>query len=188
VAEPPVRHWHFTAQDLLRMVETGIIHEHARIDLPDGELFEMPDIGDWRLSSVDVLNAIFTVALNGRAIVRVEGSLHLSPDSEPQPDLLVLRYRADFYRNGGAGPSDVLLAIEVTDTSTAYDRERKLPLYGRRHPRGLAGGARDLPLRFEVYRQPDRDAYRSLTCIERDGAVSPAAFPDLTNRVQDVIG
>ena len=130
VAAAP-KHWKLTAEQYQRMGEAGILHEDDRVELLEGELYEVAPIGDWHNASVDALNAAFKVEAGPRAIVRVQGSFRLSPRSEPEPDILVLRYRPDYYRSALPGPEDVLLLVEVADTTLAYDRDFKLPLYAR---------------------------------------------------------
>jgi Uma2 family endonuclease len=172
------RHWKLTADQYQRMGEAGILSEDDRVELLEGELYEMPPIGDWHNGEVDQFNSRLSRGLGEQAIVRVQGSFRLSTGAEPQPDVLVLRYREDFYRHAPAGPEDVLLLVEVADSSLAYDRDFKLPLYARA---GIPevwilnrGGER-----LEVYREPRGSEYRSATMVGRDGSIAPLAFPDL---------
>ena len=184
---PTPRHWKLTADQYQRMGETSILHEDDRVELLEGELYEMSPIGDWHNSCVDRFTWRLGADLGGRAILRIQGSFRLSPSSEPQPDILVLRFRPDFYLNAPPGPQDVLLLIEVADASLAYDRDFKLPLYARA---GIPEVwiANRLAERFEVYRDPKDGAYRSMTFVERGGSVSPVAFPDLTIQVKEILG
>lgn len=186
VAAAPQR-WKLTAEQYQRMGEAGILHEDDRVELLEGELYEMAPIGDWHNASVDALNAAFKVEAGQRAIVRVQGSFRLSPHSEPEPDILVLRYRPDYYRSALPGPEDVLLVVEVADTTLAYDRDFKLPLYARAGIPEVWIVNRDAA-RIEVYREPQGDGYRSVAMVERGGTVAPLAFPDLALRVQDILG
>jgi len=187
-AAPPPRHWKLTAEQYQRMGETGILHEDDHVELLEGELYAMSPIGSWHNSRVDAIAAAFAgEALSRRAIVRVQGSFRLSPDAEPEPDILVLRFRSDFYETALPGPEDVLLLIEVAETSLAYDRDFKLPLYA-------AAGIPDAwllnhdAMRLEIYREPHNGAYRSVTFVERSGSVTPLAFPDLTIQMSDILG
>lgn len=181
------RHWKLTADQYQRMGETGILHEDDHVELLEGELFEMSPIGKWHNSSVNRFNWWLSDGLDRRAIVQVQGSFRLSPNAEPEPDILVLRFRPDFYENAMPGPEDVLLLIEVADTSLAYDRDVKLPLYAR-------AGIPDFwllnhdAMRLEVYREPRDGMYHSVTFVERGGSVTPLAFPDLTILVSDILG
>ncbi|MGH3471764.1 MAG: Uma2 family endonuclease [Nocardioidaceae bacterium] len=111
-----------------RMVETGLLSEDDRVELLGGEIVEMSPIGASHARCVNRLTALLVPPADRRAIVQIQGPLRLSDVSEPQPDIALLRWRADFYRELPR-PADVLLLIEVADTSLATDRAVKLPLY-----------------------------------------------------------
>jgi Uma2 family endonuclease len=118
-----------TRDEYYRMAETGILAPDARVELVEGEIIDMAPIGSPHAARVSRLAKIFTLALAERAIVNVQNPLVLNEYSEPEPDITVLRYREDFYAGGHPRPEDVLLVIEVADTSLQYDRDVKLPLY-----------------------------------------------------------
>jgi len=126
----PRRH-RITVEEYHRMAEVGLLAPDARVELIEGEIIDMAPIGNRHMSTVDRLTRQFVLAAGEDAIVRVGGSVRLGRMSEPQPDLLILRPRADFYGNHSATGSDVLLVIEVSDTSLRYDREVKVPLFAR---------------------------------------------------------
>ena len=186
-AAPPPRHWKLTAEQYQRMGETGILNEDDHVELLEGELYAMSPIGSWHNSRVNRFNRQLTAGVGDRAIVQVQGSFRLSSNAEPEPDILVLRFRSDFYETALPGPEDVLLLIEVAETSLAYDRDFKLPLYA-------AAGIPDAwllnhdAMRLEIYREPHNGAYRSVTFVERGGSVAPLAFPDLTIQMVDILG
>jgi Uma2 family endonuclease len=177
----------FTADDYHQMARTGILREDDRVELVNGEIMDMTPIGSEHNASVDVLNHRLTLALGGRAIVRVQGSLRLSPDSEAQPDIAVLRFRADFYRDVVAGPADTILVIEVADTSLAYDRGLKIPLYARF---GISEvWIVDLVGRqVEIFRTSTPDGYREVQRCGYGSSVWPTAFPDIRLSVDEIVG
>src|SRR5438034_1622223 len=121
----------FTVDDYHRMTDAGILLEDDRVELIEGELIEMAAIGNRHNAAVDRLTELFVERLQRRAIVRVQGSVRLNDRNEPQPDLVILRRRPDFYENAPAGPGDALLVIEVADSSLDFDLEIKAPLYAR---------------------------------------------------------
>ena len=121
----------FTAEEYHRMVTAGILAEDDRVELIEGEIVRMSPIGSPHAACVDRLNALFTRRLARRATVRVQSPIALDGRSEPQPDVTVLRPREDYYAPQHPGPADILLVIEVVDTSGEYDRGTKLPLYAR---------------------------------------------------------
>jgi Uma2 family endonuclease len=111
------------------MGEVGILRKDDRVELIDGQVRRMSSISALHSSLVSRLNHILTRQLRERAIVTVQSPVILSDYSEPQPDLLVLKPRDDFYTRGHPRPQDVLLLIEVADTTLEYDRDEKIPRY-----------------------------------------------------------
>jgi hypothetical protein len=131
-----------SAQDLLqrhrlsvdeyhRMARAGILPEDSRVELINGEIIDMAPIGSRHAGTVLQLTNLLNQALRGTAMVWVQNPIHLDPHTEPQPDLALLRPRDDFYKTAHPRAADVLLVIEVADTSLHYDREIKIPLYAR---------------------------------------------------------
>lgn len=114
-----------------QMGEAGILPPDARVELIDGEIIDMPPIGKFHASVVDRLASKLFACVDGRAIVRVQGPLHLSENSEPEPDFSLLKPRDDFYRDAPPTAAEVLLVIEVSDATQRYDRRVKVPLYAR---------------------------------------------------------
>lgn len=126
----PRRH-RVTVHDYHRMAEVGVLAPDARVELIEGEIIDMAPIGQDHQSIVDQLNRMLVRAVGDDAIIRVQGSVRLGEWSEPQPDVVVLRPRPDFYRARLATGADSLLVIEVSDTTLLYDRDKKVPLYAR---------------------------------------------------------
>src|SRR5438552_19190703 len=117
-----LRHHKFTADQYLNMAEAGVLRHDDRVELIEGEIVDMAPIGNRHNSVVDCLAELFHDRLEHAANVRVQGSIRLNEKNQPQPDLVLLRRRADFYASGSAMPGDTLLVIEVADTTLAYDR------------------------------------------------------------------
>ena len=120
-----------TVHDYHRMAEVGLLAPDARVELIEGEIIDMAPIGNDHQSVVDRLTRTLVRAVGDSAIVRVQGSIRLSQWSEPEPDLVLLAPRPDFYRGEFASGADTLLVIEVSDTTLRYDRDVKVPLYAR---------------------------------------------------------
>ncbi len=123
--------YRFTVEEYARMGEEGILSPDVRVELVDGEIRRMPPIGAPHASIVDRLTGLLAVKLAGQAILRVQNPVRLDSYNEPQPDVTVLRFRDDFYSRSHPTPLDVLLVIEVADSSLPYDRDEKMPRYGR---------------------------------------------------------
>jgi Uma2 family endonuclease len=177
----------FDVDEYHRMAAAGILRREDRVELIEGEIVETTPIGRRHLGAVDYLTRRFVQGCGDRAIVRVQGAIRLNRHSEPEPDLLLLNPRPDFYRGGDAGPSDVLLLVEVAETSLDYDRGVKAILYGRV---GIPEvWVVDLPgERVEVCRGPATEGYREVQNRGRGEQVAPAAFPDLAIAVSEILG
>ncbi|CAK0782191.1 putative restriction endonuclease domain-containing protein [Gammaproteobacteria bacterium] len=158
----------------------GPIFLDARLELIRGELFDMAPIGISHSWTVAQLTNLLAVRLRGKAFIFCQNPLSL-PDSEPQPDVMVLRM--EDYRHRLPEPADVLWLIEVADTSVNHDRTRKLPLYARH---GIPEvWLIDLNTRVaEVYRQPEGEAYRLVT---QPNPLSPQDFPDLILSLEEIL-
>jgi Uma2 family endonuclease len=179
--------WKLSVDDYHRMGEAGIFHEDDRVELLDGDLYQMTPIGDDHIGSVNAVNYLFVRQLGDRAIVSPQNPIRLTDYSEPQPDIALLRPRSDFYGRAKAVPDDVLLLIEIARTSLDYDRLTKLPRYA-------AAGIVELWIvnlvddRVEVYRGPGQDGYATCTIHYRGDVIMPASFPDVTIRVDTILG
>ena len=167
-----------TVNDFHRMAEGGFFQASDRIELIEGELFDMPPIGPEHNGKTNLLTYHLSAKLNGKAIVSVQNPVVLSPDSELYPDVAVLRWREDFYAQSLATVKDVLLLIEVADTTAKSDRNKKIPLYARH---GIPESwLVDLQKRqLEVYREPDVQGYRQILLPRQNEQISPALLPEL---------
>ena len=173
----------FTLEEYERMVEAGVFGPDDRLELIEGEIVEMSPIGDEHAACVDVLTRLFVLGVGDRAVVRVQGPVGLPPRSRPEPDLLLLRSRS--YRKGPARTGDVVLVIEVAASSLRYDRTVKLRMYARAGVPEYWIADTDTQT-VDVCREPTAETYRSVQRFDRDSAITPAAFPDLTITVADL--
>lgn len=167
-----------------KMGEAGIFTPEARVELIEGEIFDMAPIGSEHASLVKRITEWWLFALQGRAIVSVQDPVVLGEYSEPQPDLALLRRREDFYARSHPSPEDILLIIEVSDTTARYDREIKLPLYARYGiPEAWLINLQQR--RLEVYSGPEAGKYQQADFYQ-EGEVSSRAFPDLKLPLADL--
>jgi Uma2 family endonuclease len=123
----------FTVYDYARMRETGILTEDDRVELLDGEIYVMSPIGPFHVGLVNKLNKLLTIQVGDAGIISIQNPIRLDDYSEPQPDIAILSPRDDYYTQALATPDDVLLVIEIADSSLDYDRDEKLPRYARSH-------------------------------------------------------
>ena len=171
-----------------RMAEVGIFEVGARVELIDGEIFDMAPVGQDHAGATNWLVEFFILALAGRAIVSAQNPVRLDARTEPQPDVSVLRRRADFYRSGAPpGPGDVILLVEVSDSTLAYDRDVKLSVYARA---GIAESwVVDLQHRLVlVGREPGPAGYATVTAHGSGQAIALASMPDVVLDIERLLG
>ena len=183
-----LRRRRFTLDEYHRMGETGILGEDDRVELIEGEIIEMSPIGSRHAAIVARIHHLFSIRLDDRAVVWSQNPLLLARhQSEPQPDVMLLAPRADFYASGLPEPPDVRLLVEVADSSLLYDRRTKFPLYARS---GVAEAwLVDLDSgRLEIHRGTGSAGYRDVRVVSSDETFSPAAFPLLTVTLRDLLG
>jgi len=177
----------FTTEEYHRMAEAGVLGPDDRVELVDGEIVEMSPIGSPHAACVDRLNVLLQRLVDARGIVRVQGPIRLDAHSEPQPDLSILKHRADFYASAHPAPGDVMLVVEVADTSLRYDRDVKIPLYARA---GIAESwLVDLTSgTVDVFTQPAAHGYQQSLRARRDDRIISSALPSTTLFSRDILG
>lgn len=177
----------FTVAEYYRMAEAGILGPDDRVELIDGEIIQMSPIGARHAGRVSRAMALFVTALRERATIGPGNPVQLSDWTEPEPDIVVFKPRSDFYETKKATAADVLLVLEVSDTSLRYDLEIKLPYFA------LAG----IPEVWiedvngdivHVFREPSGDAYATSLEFRRGDSISPLAFPDIRFSISDLVG
>lgn len=185
VTEPLTRR-RFTVEEYHRMAEAGVLTEDDRVELLDGEVVEMVPIGPRHASHVNRLTRLFSTRVGEDAIVSVQNPVILGPHWEPEPDVALLRPRPDFYAESHPRPEDVLLVVEVMESSAERDRTVKVPAYA-------AAGVPEVWLvdlaaeRIEACRGPGENGYREVRTLERRDRISPVRLPDVEVIVRDVL-
>ena len=169
------------------MAEAGILGRDERVELIDGEIITMSPIGNEHAASVDTGTHFLSRLVGDKVIVRVQSHVRLDDHHQPEPDLTLLEWRDDFYRYTSPGPDDVLLIIEVSDSSLSYDRNVKLALYARF---GIPEvWIANIPARVvETYTDPVDGEYTKRRSYSPGETVSPAAFGDVEIPVSRFIG
>jgi Uma2 family endonuclease len=130
-APDPPRRRRLTVEDYFRMAEVGIFGPDERVELIDGEIIDMPPRGPLHGGTAAQLHYLLAQAVGDRATLWNQSTAILDRHSAPEPDLAVLRPRADFYKSGLPRPAGILLIIEVADSSLRHDRDTKAALYAR---------------------------------------------------------
>lgn len=177
----------FNAAEYYRMAEAGVLSPDDRVELIEGEIVRMSPVGSRHAACVRRLDALLNREAGHVAQVSVQSPIRLSDFSEPQPDIALLIPRNDFYANAHPIPADVLLIIEVSETSVEYDRGIKLPLYAR------AGIPQVLIVNMpgeiiENYSEPANGAYQKFMRAQRGESVDILLFPTISVPVDVVFG
>ena len=177
----------FTVDEYYRMADAGILGPDDRVELIDGEIIQMTPIGVRHAGQVQRGNRLFATALAGRAAINVQNPLELDDYNEPEPDIAVLKVRADDYIHKKVRAEDALLVVEVSDTTFRYDRTVKLPKYAAaRIPEVWIENLENDELL--VFRDPVGNTYSSAVTLRRGDSVSPVAFPNVVFKVDELLG
>ena len=184
---PPYRERRrFTVAEYYRMAEVGILNPDERVELIEGVIVVMPPIGPLHAAGVDISTEVFSQLAPGRFILRIQNPLRLSETMELEPDVMLLRRRDDYYATAAPGPADALLVMEVSDSTLAYDRQVKIPIYARAGvPQTLI---KNLPEDcIEGFAQPGPEGYARHIIYRRGDKIRLVCLPDLELAVTDLL-
>lgn len=167
------------------MIEKGILTENDAVELLDGYLYQTTAKGKRHNSLIARINRVLLVRFHDRCTLYPQNSIALHEYSEPEPDIAVLKPRADDYASSLPEPKDVLFLVEVSDSTLAYDRDLKIPLYAAADiPEVWLVDAQERTL--TVYREPEGNGYRTATVYRTGDAVPLSAFAGETVQVEDL--
>ncbi len=176
----------FCVEDFRKMMEAGILPEESGWEIIDGFLIDKMTIGSKHASTVKRLNRILTNLFGNEMIISVQDPIHLDEYNEPEPDVALLKSREDFYAESHPTPQDVLLLIEVSDSTVEYDREIKKRLYAEHEIAEfwLVNLKNDT---IEVYSQPKNGSYYSARIMEAGETIKSAAIENLTLSINEIL-
>lgn len=178
-------HHRWTVAEYHRMGEVGLLNEDSRIELIQGELIEMAPIGSPHGGKVKRLIHLFSKAATSDAIIAAQDPIVLDGHSEPEPDITILRWRTDYYEQTHPHAEDILLIIEVSDSTLRYDREIKIPLYAS-HSIPEVWLLDIQQQQLEIYRDPADGEYRQRYSL-RTGQIAPILCPDAVINLAELL-
>jgi Uma2 family endonuclease len=174
-----------TSTEYYGMMQSGIIREGERVELILGQIFTMAAKGTRHTVSTTRLITELPMLIQRRAIVRCQDPITLPNNSEPEPDIVIARLRSDDYVNSHPSPADIILVIEVADSSLKFDRDVKVPLYA-------AAGISEYWIvnliddRLEIYRQPEGDIYTSIEIVTPPRSINLPQFAEIVVNTSDL--
>ena len=176
----------FTVEEYFQMVEAGIIQDGERVELIEGEVLVMAPMGPSHIGGVTRYARVFIGLAGNLFTVLIQATVRLSERSAPEPDLALVKFREDDYSFAHAVPDDVLLIVEVADSSLNYDRDVKVHIYGQAAiPEtwvlNLPGDC------LERFAEPGPEGYAQHTTLRRGDKVTPVALPDMELAVEDLL-
>jgi len=184
----PIQKRFVTIDEYHRMGEQGVFPLDARLELIRGEIIEMSPIGPRHAGSVRRFIRNFSARLSSYAIVDAQNPVEMrEQESEPQPDITLLRLQDDLYSTATPTPGDTLLVVEVADSSLSFDRKVKMHLYAE------AGIPESwlVDLNSEtlfVFRRPSPEGYQDVRAYRRGESVAPEAFPGVSFAIEEILG
>ncbi|HMF57786.1 MAG TPA: Uma2 family endonuclease [Pyrinomonadaceae bacterium] len=176
-----------TVDEYERMGEAGIFHPDDRLELLEGEVYKMSPTGSAHAACVKFLSARLNHLFNGELIVSTQDPIKLNDFSEPQPDVALLRWRDDFYRHAHPTPANMMLIIEVADSTVESDRSYKIPLYAK-------AGIEEVWLvnlpeeQVELFATPSNGTYQTNRIFKRGDQAQSHTISDLSVAVSDILG
>jgi Uma2 family endonuclease len=177
----------FRVEDFRKMTEVGILPEESGWEVSDGFLIDKISVGSKHAVTVNRLNQLLVVLLERGAVVAVQNPIHIDEYNAPEPDVALLKPRDDFYTNSLPKPPDVLLLIEVSDSTIEYDREVKKTLYAEA---GITeywlANLQDNTI--EVYSQPKNGNYRLARILESGETIEAVAVENLKLQIDEILG
>lgn len=177
----------FTVEQYHKMVESGILTENDRVELIRGEILEMSPIGTKHAACVNRLVNLLIQLLGKRIILASQNPVALNNNSEPQPDVALLKPSEDFYETAHPQPQDIFLLIEVSNSTVIYDREEKIPLYAQTNIEEV--WLVDINEQIvEVYQQPTATGYQHIQKFTNGQTLSIQAFPDVNISITEIFG
>ena len=176
----------FTVAEYYRMAEGGILAPEERVQLIEGEIIVMPPPSPPHSGTIIRSNRLLWSLAADQFLVCIQNPLHLDDVSEPEPDVMLVRSRADYYAAAHPTPADTFVVLEVSDSTLEFDRNRKAQIYGR------AGVAQTLVLNLpedciENFTEPGPEGYGRHTLHRRGDKIRLIALPDVELAVEDLL-
>jgi hypothetical protein len=187
VNAPAVVRKKFRSDEIYKMIKVGILPEESGWELIHGEIVRRMSIGSKRVGTVIRMSKLFERRFGDYVFVSTQNPIHIDEYNEPEPDIALLKPREDFYTTSLPLPSDVLLLVEISDSTIDYDRETKKIIYA-------VAGIEEFWLvnlkndTIECYSQPKNGDYRLAQILETGEMIKSKTIENLTLKVDEILG
>jgi len=184
--QPQPRRLRFTVDEYYKMIELGMLKDYEKAEIIEGELIQKMPIGDKHASIVDVLNRFFIKNVSDDVRVRIQNPIRLTDYDEPEPDIVL----ADLTKYDGKRhprPPEILLIVEVSDSTLKYDRDTKLSLYAEAEiPEvWIVNLKNDI---IEVHQKPNSGIYQLAQIFKRGDVLQSESLSNLELEVDKILG
>ncbi|AUC62336.1 putative dioxygenase [Cyanobacterium sp. HL-69] len=176
----------FAIEEYHQIITSGVLKEDYLIELINGEIFEMSPVGFKHASCVKKINYLFAEKLGSKVIIGVQDPIKLNNNSEPQPDIVLLKPRKDFYANDHPTVEDIFLLIEVADSSIDYDRTFKIPIYAENKVQEVWLVDLNQNL-LEVYQNPQKNYYQNITKLSSEDSLTLSQPEAITIKLDRIL-
>jgi Uma2 family endonuclease len=187
VFAPPIERRKFRVDEYQKMVQLGILPEESGWEIIAGEIIKKIPIGSKHAGTVKRISEVIRDVIGKAAIISVQDPIHLDDYNEPEPDIALLRRRGDFYTESHPIPMEILVLIEVSDSTVKYDRETKKTLYAE-HEIGEFWLVDLTNKTIEIHTQPRRGIYHNIQIFAQDEELESNAVEDLRLNVNEILG
>ncbi|MGI8638652.1 MAG: Uma2 family endonuclease [Pyrinomonadaceae bacterium] len=183
--QPQPRRLRFSVDEYYKMIELGILKDYEKAEIIEGELIQKTPIGDKHAAAVNALNRFFIKNVSDDILVSVQNPVRLSDYDEPEPDITL----ADLTKYDGKRhprPSEVILIVEVSDSTLKYDRDTKLSLYAESEiPEvWIVNLKNDI---IEVHQKPSNGIYQLAKIFKPGEVLQSEALPNLNLEVDKIL-
>ncbi|MBD2395112.1 Uma2 family endonuclease [Cyanobacterium aponinum FACHB-4101] len=176
----------FAIEEYHQIIASGVLKEDYLIELINGEIFEMSPVGFRHASCVNKLNQLLSLKLGNKAIISIQNPIKLNDNSEPQPDIVLLKPRHDFYANQHPTVEDIFLLIEVADSSIEYDRTFKIPIYAENKVQEVWLVDLNQNL-LEVYQNPQTNYYQNIKKLSSQDSITLTQPETITVKLDRIL-
>lgn len=183
---PAIARRKFRVEEICKMVEVGILPEESGWELIDGEVIHRMTIGSKHAGTIIRLGKLFERKIGDKTLVSIQNPIHIDDYNEPEPDIAILKPREDFYAESHPLPDNILLLIEISDSTIKFDREVKKTLYAEAEIAEFwLVNLKDNTI--ECYSSPKNGNYRLAQILEKGETVKSGTIENLILNVEEIL-